>query len=398
MNVAIFASAFHPHVGGVEEVVRQVANEYRKRGFGVIVITNRWPRSLPRFEVLDGIPIHRFALRVPEGSLKARINYRITHGFIRRKIIDIVRKHKADVLHVHCVSSNGFYALLARRKLMLPLVVTTHGERTMDAGRIYQYSAFQNRVLRELLAEADHITACSRETLNDVERYWGTAFGSRATVVYSGIAPLDFENAAPYANPRPYLLGMGRLVSQKGFDLLIEAFSKSGLKIDLLIAGEGPEREALERLVSTLGMERRVRLVGRADRPTVVSLFGGCRFFVMPSRQEPMGIVNLEAMVLGKAVIAPRVGGVPEIVVENETGLLVPCGNVSALTQAMLRLDGDESLRLKLGAAGKARAQKFAWPEIAGQYLAIYGDIYSGRANMASSRAAAINLPEPEFR
>lgn len=391
MNVAIFASAFYPHVGGVEEVVRQVANEYRKRGIGVIVITNRWPRSLPRREELDGIPIYRLALRVPEGSLKARVNYGLTRSLIRRQVIDIVRRHKADVLHVHCVSSNGYYALLARRKLMLPLVVTTHGERTMDAGQIYQHSAFQNNVLRELLAEADHITACSRETLDDVEQYGGTSFGSRASVIYSGIAPRDFDNAVPYPNPRPYVLGMGRLVPQKGFDLLIEAFAKANLDVELLIAGEGPERESLERLVASLGLQKRVRLVGRADRPKAVSLFAGCRFFVMPSRQEPMGIVNLEAMALGKAVIAPRIGGVPEIVIDNETGLLVPGSDVTALAQAMVRLDGDERLRLKLGAAGKVRAQKFGWPEIGGQYLDIYRSIIASRASKESSRHASIS-------
>lgn len=391
MNIAIFASAFYPHVGGVEEVVRQVAGEYRKRGLGVIVITNRWPRSLPRREELDGIPIHRLALRIPEGSLKARVNYRLTHILIRRQVIDIVRKHKTDVVHVHCVSSNGYYALIARRKLMLPLVVTTHGERTMDAAQIYQHSAFLNTVLRELLAEADHITACSQETLKDVEQYSGTSFGLRASVVYSGIAPRDFENAVPYGNPRPYVLGMGRLVPQKGFDLLIEAFSKADIDVELLIAGEGPERESLERLVIGQGLENRVRFVGRADRPTAVSLFAGCRFFVMPSRQEPMGIVNLEAMALGKAVIAPRVGGVPEIVIDNETGVLVPAGDVAALAQAMVHLNGDDSLRLKLGAAGRVRAQKFGWPAITGQYFDIYRSIIANHARTESRRHVDIS-------
>lgn len=391
MNIAIFASAFYPHIGGVEEVVRQLAAEYRKCGIGVIVITNRWPRSLPRHEELDGIPIYRLALRVPEGSLKARVNYLLTHAIIRRGMIGILRKHRINVLHVHCVSSNGYYALLAQQQLKLPLVVTTHGERTMDAAQIYQHSVFLNGVLRELLAEADHITACSRQTLEDMEQYSGKSFGTRGSVIYSGIAPLDFQGAVPYGNPRPYVLAIGRLVPQKGFDLLIEAFSKAGLDLELLIAGEGPERESLERLVRELKLEKSVRFLGRADRSKAVSLFAGCRFFVMPSRQEPMGIVNLEAMALGKSVIAPRVGGVPEIVVDNETGLLVPGGDVAALAQAMVRLDGDDALRSRLGEAGRIRAQKFGWPEIGGQYLDIYRNIIAKRVHAGGGHEASLS-------
>jgi len=108
------------------------------------------------------------------GSVKAYVNYFLTHRFIRNQVTNILRRHKIDLIHVHCVSSNGYYALLARKELGLPLVVTTHGERTMDATHIYERSAFLNRVLRDLLGEADHITAVSRHTLDDMETYWGS--------------------------------------------------------------------------------------------------------------------------------------------------------------------------------------------------------------------------------
>ena len=75
MNIAIFASAFYPHVGGVEELVRQLAHEYKRRGLGVIVLTHRWPRSLPVFEEFEGIPIYRLAMRVPEGGAKEQTLY-----------------------------------------------------------------------------------------------------------------------------------------------------------------------------------------------------------------------------------------------------------------------------------------------------------------------------------
>jgi len=386
MNVALFASAFYPHVGGVEELVRQVGHELQRQGIGVIVLTNRWPRSLPKYEVYEGLPIYRLAMRTPEGSVKAHVNYFLTHRFIRNQVTNILRRHKIDLIHVHCVSSNGYYALLARKDLGLPLVVTTHGERTMDATQIYQRSAFLNRVLRDLLGEADHITAVSRHTLEDMETYWGKPFGQRASVIYNGIDLGDFESGAPYSAGAPYIMGIGRLVPQKGFDVLLRAFARAKIAgWKLLIAGEGPERAPLEKLIHDLGLEETAKLVGRADRAMAGALFRGCEFFVLPSRMEPLGIVNLEAMAAGKPVIASRVGGVPEIVSEGETGLLVPSENIEALAGAMGRLAADPGLRKRLGAAGRSAVRAFTLAATASQYADIYSGLMADQPEMATA-------------
>jgi glycosyltransferase involved in cell wall biosynthesis len=384
MNVALFASAFYPHVGGVEELVRQVGHELQRQGIGVIILTNRWPRSLPKYEVYEGLPIYRLAMRVPEGSVKAHVNYFLTHRFIRNEVTNILRRHKIDLIHVHCVSSNGYYALLAREALGLPLVVTTHGERTMDATQIYQRSAFLNRVLRDLLAKADHITAVSRHTLDDMEEYWGKPFGSKASVIYNGIDPSDFETGTPHAAGAPYIMGIGRLVAQKGFDILIRAFAQANIAgWKLLIAGEGGERAALEGLIRGLGLEGRAELIGRADRAMAVGLFLGCEYFVLPSRMEPLGIVNLEAMAAGKAIIASDVGGVPEIVSAGETGLLVPSEDVDALAIAMVKLASDPDFRNRLGDAGRRAVGGFTLPAITGQYAQIYSVLTANQPEMA---------------
>ena len=374
MNTAIFASAFHPHLGGVEELVRQLAHAYRRKGHGVIVVTNRWPPELPEFEEYEGIPVYRFAMRTPGGTWKEQVRYQLTQAATTLRMLDTLRRHEIDLLHVQCVSANGYYAQVARRELRLPLVVTTQGERTMDAGQIYQKSAFMNKMLRELLAEADHITACSRHTLGDLEEWYGQPFGPKSGVVYNGIDLSSFADPKPYPHPRPYILGIGRHVPQKGFDVLLQAFAQAEqTSHDLLLAGDGPERTVLEQLTAELCLGDRVRFVGRADRPLAVSLFQGCSFFVLPSRLEPQGIVNLEAMAAGKAVLASRVGGVPEIVQENETGLLFPAEDVPALAQALTRLAADDALRQTLGTAGRKRAKAFDWDAIAEQYLTLYG-------------------------
>jgi len=374
MNVAIFASAFYPSLGGVEELVRQLAHAFIAKGSPTIILTNRWPRSLPDFEQFEGIPLYRLPFRVPEGSFKARFNYRLTHRAIERQMLAILKRHRIDLMHVQCISSNGYYAMLAKQATGLPLVVTAQGELTMDAGRLYQTSAFANRVLRELLEEADYITGCSRKTLDDVEKHVGKTYPRKSAVIFNGANIAEFDGVEPFAHPRPYILGIGRLVPQKGFDVLIDAYARSGVQThDLLIAGDGPERQSLEAQARQCGLDGRVRLLGRADRTAAAALFRGCSFFALPSRtDEGLPLVSVEAMAAAKAVIGCAVGGVPESVLDNQTGLLVPHENVDALARGIALLGDDVDLRCRLGEAGRHRAASFDWPAIADQYLELY--------------------------
>lgn len=392
MKIALFASSFHPHIGGVEELVRQLAREYRGRGFSPIVITNRWPRSLPEYELHEGTPVHRLPMRTPGPGAKARLSYLCTHRAIRRKLLDILRRHGTELLHIQCVSSNALYALEAKRVLGLPLVLTTQGELTMDAAQIYQRWPFMSRLLRQALAVADHLTACSAATLEDIEQFAGHPLDPRhAEVIYNGIAPGDFAGKPANARAKPYLLAIGRFVPQKGFDLLLHAYARAGLtEHELVLAGEGSEANALQALAERLGVGEQVHFTGRVDRPQAAALFQGCTFFVLPSRQEPLGIVNLEAMAAGKAVVAARVGGVPEIVLDGETGMLVPGEDVTALAGALRRLACRPDLRAALGAAGKRRAEGFTWSRIADQYARIY----VGLLNRMPAAAASPRLAE----
>jgi glycogen synthase len=316
---------------------------------------------------------------------------------VRARMLRILKRHKIGMLHVQCASANAHYAMIAKRALGLPLLFTAQGERTMDAERVYEKSPFINRVLRRLLKEADYITACSRDTLEDLESFGGEAFGARASVVYNGIRVEDFEGARPYVHPRPYILGIGRMVHQKGFDVLIEAFAEAGIEShDLILAGDGPERASLEELARARKLGGRVHFLGRADRGTAVGLFSGCSFFVLPSRQEPMGIVNLEAMAAGKAVVASRTGGVKEIVEDGETGLLTTPGDARELAAALRRMAGEDLLRVRMGASGMRRVRNFTWESIARSYRQIYERIAAETSAPGAIAAAGMPLLNPE--
>jgi glycosyltransferase involved in cell wall biosynthesis len=379
MNIALFASAFHPHLGGVEELCRQLAHAYKRRGMGVIVLTNRWPRSLPAFEEVEGIPVRRLAMRVPDGAAKAHLTYRLTGGRVTRQVVEIIRQHRADVLHVQCVSCNAHYALAAKAATRLPLVVSLQGELGMDAGRLFQRSEYARELMRRSLDAADVVTACSGQTLQEGAAFVGRPLAGFGRVIFNGVRLADFDGVAPHVHPRPYVFAIGRHVPQKGFDLLLRAFSAAGdLGHDLLLAGDGFEQDRLRALAASLPAAARIKFLGRVSHDQAVRLFAGCSFFTLPSRHEPQGIVNLEAMAAGKAVLASRVGGVPEIVLDERTGVLLDPNDQSDWIRALRDLCVDSGKRQRFGDAGRCRAREFDWDQTASRYVEAYQDATRG--------------------
>lgn len=118
-----------------------------------------------------------------------------------------------------------------------------------------------------------------------------------------------------------------------------------------------------------------MRLVGRTDRAETARWFKGASVFVLRSRHEPFGFVNVEAMAAGVPVVATRVGGVPEFVIDGEKGLLVPPESPDAMARALQHLLDDDALRQGLVANASKRVTEFRWTSIAGEYLDVYGRI-----------------------
>jgi glycosyltransferase involved in cell wall biosynthesis len=160
---------------------------------------------------------------------------------------------------------------------------------------------------------------------------------------------------------------------------LIKAFKKvSELFPDLklVLAGDGNERACLERIVSSSALTGKVVFFGEVKRARVMELLSECKLFVVPSRNEAFGGVILEAMVTGTPIVASAVGGIPELICNKETGVLVPGDNVKELEKALISLLCDEELLVRLGLqAQKAVGKKYDWGVIAEEYLQIYRQI-----------------------
>ncbi len=374
--VALFASAYAPHVGGVEELVRQLAGRQRARGDSPLVVTTRWPNNLPKAETVEGIPVRRHVFRLPERKPRWLGAYALENRRIQRVINRQLVDHGADLVHVQCVSGNGLYAYRAARELRLPLVVTLQGELTMDANNVYQTSTVLPHLLRRLLLEADAITACSRHTLDEAQEFTSVRLGERGSVIPNGVSVAELRDAAPAVRKHPYVLAIGRHVPQKGFDVLIDAWAQVRRKIPqsiaLVIAGDGPEHVTLIAQARELGLQDSIDFPGSCDRATTASLFAGCTAFVLPSRHEPFGIVNLEAMAAGKPVVATDVGGVADVVERGVTGLLVPPDDPRALATALEEVLTTPGRAASLGRRGAERSAIFDWRRVAEEYDNVY--------------------------
>lgn len=378
-RVALFPSAFHPHLGGIEETTRQLAHQLHARGGEPLICTHRWPRTLPAVERFEQLDVRRFRFLMPERTAHDLFRFAPRVPSIRRATRQALRSHGADLVHVQGVSNNAAYALHAARALHLPLVVTLQGELTMDATKVYERSAAHRRLLQVVLQRADAVSACSTHTLREAEEWAGLELGDRGTVIHNGVDATAFESdpSVERLHDRRYVAALGRLVPEKGFDILVEAFADIAGEqpdVDLLIAGEGPERPSLDVLIDRLGLRERVRLTGRLDRAGVAALLGGGEAFVLPSRHEPFGIVNLEAMAAGLPIVASAVGGVPELLGDVDGATLVPPGSPVALAEGM-------RTALAIGGRGRSarrhHARRYSWSAVAERYLAVYEGVRS---------------------
>ena len=178
-------------------------------------------------------------------------------------------------------------------------------------------------------------------------------------------------------------LFVGRLdQEQKGLEPLVRSLAilPRSVPFRLRLVGEDwGGAEVVQRLARTLGVADRVTLVGRLPRAELLAEYARADLLVLPSLFEPFGIVLLEAMAAGLPVIASRVGGIPEVVADGVTGLLVEPGNASELASAVLRFAESPSLRARMGSRGRERVRSYSWEVLVPRILAVYREAIQER-------------------
>jgi glycogen(starch) synthase len=378
LRIALLPSAYAPAVGGVEELTRRLADRLADRGHEVEVWTFRHPSTLPAHEVMEGITVRRFAFPLPAARLRSLAAFPARGLRSASTLSAAVRGFRPDLLHVQCFSAQGVYAAAVASRHRLPLVVTLQGETVMDDGDIYERSVALRLGLRLALRRAGAVTGCSQFVVDDAVARFGLPPG-KGQVVYNGVEVAGDERPRPLELPfERYVLGLGRVVAKKGFDLLLAAFAEVAGRhpdVGLVIGGDGGARESLEGQAMALGLQDRVVLPGRLDRAQVAWAMANAEVFTLPSRVEPFGIVVIEALRGGRPVVVSARGGAPEIVRHEREGLVADPFDTAAFGKAIDRLLSDHDLARRLAAAGRERVEDFSWDRVVDQYVELYREL-----------------------
>jgi glycogen synthase len=325
---------------------------------------------------------------------------RSVFGAVRRGTDFNTTNIDSDLVHCHTWYSH-FGGILAKMNYGRPLVITVHSLEPLrpwkreQLGGGYDFSVWIEKTALEM---ADAVIAVSAETKADIERLFNVQ-PDRLHVIYNGIDLEEYRktesNAAltKYGIEKPFVLFVGRITRQKGIVHLVRAIEYMDPGFQVVLCAGAPDtpeigremKEAVEKVKAK--REGVIWIDEMVDKPTVRELYSHASVFCCPSIYEPFGIINLEAMACETAVVATAVGGIKEVVIDGETGYLVPIDQMDEspfeprdpekfahdLAARINQLMADPALCERFGRAGRQRAEeKFGWPAIAQETKALY--------------------------
>jgi starch synthase len=393
----------------------------------VLFLTNEYPphiyggagvhvRYLSR-ELAKAMPVEVRCFgdqRIEEGNLKVTGFELDTSGFtcpeplksafgaVRRCTDFNTTNIDADIVHCHTWYSH-FGGILAKKNYGIPLVITVHSLEPLrpwkreQLGGGYDFSLWIEKTALEM---ADAIIAVSGETKQDIERLFDVD-PARVHVIHNGVDPDEYHKVSSIEALRrhgidpgkPYLLFVGRITRQKGIVYLVRAIPYMDRDFQIVLCAGAPDtpeiaaemKDAVES--ATRKRSNVIWIEEMVDRNAVTELYSYAAVFCCPSIYEPFGIINLEAMACETAVVASAVGGIKEVVVDGETGFLVPLEQMKEtpfeptnpekfardLAARINQLMADPKLCEKFGKAGRRRAEeRFSWSAIAEKTKALY--------------------------
>ncbi len=390
MKVAQLATRYPPGPGGVERHVAELSAELGTRGHRVDVFTSELYREFPWQRLAPGVPRHetvRFGEvhRLRVWSLPGAAQYTFF-----RDLLPTLERSPPEVVHAHTYGTHQvtIAARLCRRH-GTPWVLTAHYHPpwSIEGGwwRRRLRGVYDRWLASPTLANASRLIVQTREE-ERLLRAHGFPLPP-VSVIPPGYTPLPPppDDARAFAREfhldGPYALFVGRLASNKGLLDLVAAFAPlarrdSGATL-VLVGEDGGMAARVDAAIRQRGLDGRVRRVGHVASDVLLSAaYREARFLVLPSEYEAFGLVLLEALAQGTPVIASRVGGMPEIIDDGETGLLVPPRSPAELAAALERLWNDGDLRHRLGEAGRTTVvPRYRWPAVAASVEGIYREV-----------------------
>jgi phosphatidylinositol alpha-mannosyltransferase len=372
VRIALVTEYYYPHLGGVTEHVHNLALELQRQGHPTLVVTAHMSTPARGID-LHGFRDPAFVRRIGTSRTiySAGSFARITTGpALRRDLRALFRRERIDMVHVHggLNPTLGLVAPEAAHDLGIPVVATFHSWFASSAlCRVFR-GPLQRRLDRHAAA-----LAVSQPVIDAHARY----FEADWRIVPNGVDTEFFRTEARPTGPRgcPELLFLGRLDPRNGLDTVLAAMprvleARPGAR--LTVAGDGPLRPVYERLARPLG--RSVSFVGRVngDRP---AHYARADLYLCPTTKASFGITLLEAMACGTPMIVSDITGFRELVGDGPEAVLVPKARPAAWADTVLELLSDRPRLEAMSAAGRHKAETYAWPRVTEQVLDVYQQV-----------------------
>lgn len=366
MRILLYTTSPRNAVGGMEVVFASLADGLRDHGHRVDVVYegedftrvpgargDAWTVPLARPRTWKKLPTPLSAVECIHSA---------------QRVARMLAKVRPDIVNVHYVDTTAVYFQFLRAVFGYRLVLTAHGSDLLQPS-----NSVQRLVVPQVLRRADAVM-----TVSEALTRRAAELGAEARTVPNGV-DYDFWSALPRQEAiPPVVVTVGRLHPVKGHDLLIEAFAHIAESVpdaELHLVGDGEERTALEALARELGLERRVRFLGRLGREEVRGALAQASVFVLPSRSEGLPLALLEAMASGTPAVSTDVGGVSEVIRADTEGVLVPPDDMAALAHTVGTVLTDPARRAELSRSGQARARYFSSSRVIDVYEAVFTDL-----------------------
>ena len=383
MKICMLSIDFLPGIGGIAAHVYELSKALVKEGNDVFVLTGKKNFNDEKYEDIDGVKIYRTyfpRLRLIWIPVYALPTWLELGSLINNKGIDII--------HYHNILPD---ALIAKFKPKVPKVQTEHSSGFLKAIETGEHK----RVYRWLLSDADHIIGPSQEL---VDNFIDLGINpTKTSYIPNGV---DTEKFTPRVKGREIrekykikpdekvILCPRRLELKNGVWYLIKAIThiiQKNSNARCLIVGDGLEMAKLKLEATRLAVAERVLFAGRVPNSEMPKYYAASDIAVLPSLKEATSIAGLEAMATGKPLVGTNIGGIPQIITDGETGILVPPRNPEELAYAIVSLLNDDGKRTRMGLKARNRAEtEFSWQIIARKTQNIYDEAAKSKRTISA--------------